>query len=157
MLIPLLVWVLPPRAHNVFKNPLMGAAFYLSFFFYYSALLHTSFGCNELSKQKLKAEWQANLGGDVHWFLHVQCRRHGVTFNKNEMIVTLWRYKAVFGKKLKGWSSIKWWIAFASAVATVLMHFFLQQWETMTSGVENKPSAEQTAEVAVCHFPLHFP
>lgn len=54
-----------------------------------------------MSKQKLKAEWQANLGGDVRWFLRFRFQWNGATFNTNEMILALWSYKATFGE-IKG-------------------------------------------------------
>ena len=51
--------------------------------------------------------------------------------------------------KLKGSSSIRWWIAFASAAATALMQFW-KQWEAVTSGLEGKLAAEQTQHTFLC-------
>ncbi len=79
----------------VFKKSINGHHFHV---FYYSALLHTSSGCNEVSKQKLKAERQANLGEDAHRFLHFRFQWNGATFDTNEMIWALWSYKATFGQ-----------------------------------------------------------
>lgn len=79
----------------VFQKSINGHRFHV---FYYGALLHTSSGRNEVSKQKLEGEWQANSGGDVHWFPHFRFQWNGAALDTNEMIWDLWSYRAVFGK-----------------------------------------------------------
>lgn len=127
-------------SHCFPKNPLMGTVSMFSITVHCYILLLAAMKCQNKNLRPSGRQIQAETCIDFHTFgssgmepLSIQTKWFGIYGATEPCLV-----------KLKGSSSIRWWIAFASAATTALLHFW-KQWGSVTSGVGGKPAAEQNA------------